>query len=173
MRDVRLRLLPEPPSQQLALQTRSIAELAWWTGAPFTPPVARLQQTLQQWDAGQLRWFACTDVARPGLYRWRESGRRVHYLVSGTSGVSVHDPAAAKWLLAPGDAGYLRYEAGARRLLVPSAMELPRIWKRICTLASGLAPLRSGRVVVYENIPLNLARAAAVRLNQPRTEGTL
>ncbi|MDX2055671.1 MAG: hypothetical protein SFV15_24930 [Polyangiaceae bacterium] len=173
LREIRLNVVPESPSQQLALQTRSIAELSWWTGAAFSPPVARIQQTLQQWNSRELRWLASADVTHRGLYRWRENGRRVHYLVVGSTGVSVLDPAAAKWLLAPGDAGYLRYDLNAHRLLVPTAMDLPRIWKRICTVASGLAPLRVGRVLVYEDIPLDLARAAAVRLNQPRTEGIL
>lgn len=173
LRDVQLRLLHESPSPQLALQTRSVAELEWWTGAAFTPPVARVQRTLQHWDSRELRWLTSADVARPGLYRWHENGRRVHYLVRETAGVSVRDPAAAKWVLAPEGTGYLRYEPRARRLLVPSAMDLPRISKRICTIASGLLPLRLGRVLAYEHISLDLARTVAVRLNQPRTEGIL
>jgi hypothetical protein len=110
-------------------------------------------------------------LGEQGLYRWRDSGRRMHYLVTSDGGFQVTDPAAAKWFVAATDAAYLQYEPAALRLLVPAAMDLPRIWKRICALASGLAPLRAGRVLIYEDIPLNLARAAAVRLNQPRTEG--
>lgn len=169
--DIGLRLYEDSPSQQLAQQTRRIVEREWWTGPGFTPPLAKIQRTLQRWDRLALCWFDTADLGAQGLYRWRDSGRRMHYLVTGDGGFQVTDPAAAKWFVAGTDAAYLQYEPAARRLRIPVAMDLPRIWKRICALASGLAPLRAGRVLIYEDVPLNLARAAAVRLNQPRTEG--
>ncbi|HVW30396.1 MAG TPA: hypothetical protein VHC69_33795 [Polyangiaceae bacterium] len=165
--------LPESPSVPMAVHTRAISDTAWWIGPEFSPPAARIAKTLRRWLPQELCWRSVADMGAQGLYQWREQGRRTHYLVSDGIRAIVRDSSAAKWFLAPRDRSYLGYEPGSRRLLVPRALELPRIWKRICTIASGLTPVRQGRLLAYEGIPLALARAAAVRLNQSRMEGLL
>ena len=173
VREAGLHVLAEPPSEQLAVHIRGIAEMEWWLGPQFSPPVARIQHTLRRWDPVALRWSSAQDVLATGLYQWREQGRRMHYLVTAGMRAAVRDPAAAKWFLLPNDSSYLAYDRALRRLLVPSAIELPRILKRVCTLASGLMPIREDSLLVYEDISLTLARLVATRLGQPRAEGIL
>jgi hypothetical protein len=159
----------------LAPHVRPLGDMSWWIGAQFSPS-PRVRRTLERWAPRKLRWADHGQVAEldgPALYRWREHGVVVHYLVSGAVRARVRDPAAAKWFLAATDRSHLVYEPRARRLLVPLAIGLPRIWRRVCTIASGLVPVREGRLLVYEDIPLDMARAMAVRLNQPRGEGLL
>jgi hypothetical protein len=173
LEEIGLRTVVQSPAATMGLHVRSVAETSWWIGAQFAP-AERVRRTLERWMPTTLRWAAVVDggpLAGPALYRWREHGMLIHYIVRGGVGARVRDPSAAKWSLAPADRAHLVYESSTRRLLVPVAIGLPRIWKRICTIASGLVPLREGRRLVYEDIPLDLARAVAIRLNQPRGPG--
>ncbi len=160
-------------SNAAALRVRRVTDLAWWVGAEFSPS-REVHRTLDRWNPFSLRWDSAGDpraLERSGLFRWKEMGLVVHYVVTGSLRARVRDPAAAKWFFAPEDRCHLVYDPSTRTLMVPLAMGLPRVWRRICTLQSGLTPIRRGRVLVYEHISIELARATALRLNQARGEG--
>jgi len=173
--DVGLRVTPASWALDVAIHVRPVTEIAWWIGSQFCAS-SRVRRTLERWVPTQFRWAAHphdAEIDGPVLYRWREHGVVTHYIVYGESRARVRDPSAAKWLLAPPDRCHLVYEPNSRRLVVPLAIGLPRIWRRICTLASGLMPVRESRMIAYDDIPIDLARAVAIRLNQPRGEGLL
>jgi hypothetical protein len=168
-----VRLLSQSPALTIAAQVFSVVEGSWWRGPEFTPS-SRVRTTLERWLPHDLRWTSpgrTGELDATGLYRWREHGMVVHYLMTESFRGRVRDPAAAKWFLAPRDRSYLSYERDNRLLAVPAAIGLPRIWRRVCGLASGIVPRRVGRVLKYDDVPLDLARAVAVRLNQSRAEG--
>ncbi|HEY4243695.1 MAG TPA: hypothetical protein VGM88_27975 [Kofleriaceae bacterium] len=173
LEDLRVRVMPESPTFALATQSKTVEDPGWWLGAEFHPS-PRVRPSLDRWDPLQLRWWHYPENAEingPALYRWREQGLVVHYLWTPTLRGRVKDPAAAKWTLAPRDRSYVLYEPHEERLWIPSAMGLPRVLRRACTLAAGLAPFRYARCLAFEGVPLALARAVAVRLNQARAEG--
>ena len=175
LQELGMRLLPASPAPVMARQIKPVSEMAWWLGPAFSPS-PRIRRILKRWDVAQLQWRGQGERGKldgPALYQWREHGVVVHYLVNGDIRARVRDPAAAKWCLAPNDRAFLAYDAAKQRLLVPLAIGLPRIWRRICTIASGLAPTREERLLAYEGIPIDLARAVAIRLNQTREKGLL
>jgi hypothetical protein len=174
LKDVNISVLDTPPFFAMALHARPVTDTSWWIGPEFSPS-ARVHTTLECWDPVQLRWrsYGNGELGGPALYRWREHGVRVHYLVASSLRARVRDPAAAKWLLAPSDRSYVAYDASARCLLIPMAMGLPRLYRRICAIASGVMPLKHGRTISFDDIPVDLARAMAVRLNQCHAEGLL
>lgn len=172
-----VQLLARPSALELAPQLRSVAEASWWTGPQFTPSL-QVQPTLEAWDPSTLCWLRTASAAQSGLrlasgqlYRWNESGRWLHLLLRAGVPNFVVDPAACKWYLAPRGTSFLLYDRSRMRLCIPSAIGLPRAHRRACVLASGLTPKRLGRTLVYEGIPLKLARMLATRLNQQKAEG--
>jgi hypothetical protein len=166
-------VLPESPALTIAPHVAPVTETKWWIGTQFTPS-SRIRATLKRWLPDQLRWVSVpegAELAPPTLYRWRQNGLPMHYIVLENSRADVMDPAAAKWFLASSERSWLVYDRKNAKLLIPAAMGLPRIWRRICSLSSGLTPTRQMRILHYEDIPLILARMLAVRLNQSRAEG--
>lgn len=166
-------LLHVPAAVTLAEHCKDVVDASWWLGAEFSPS-PRVRPTLEQWDPEMLRWFRYPEDAEldgPALYRWREQGLPIHYLWTPTVRGKVRDFAAAKWRLAPRDRSFVVYDGHEKSLWVPLAMGLPRAIRRACTLSTGLMPVRYGRALIYEGIPLSFARTVAVRLNQTRAEG--
>jgi len=168
-----INVLSEPPALTIAPHIAPVTETQWWIGTQFAPS-SRVRATLKRWLPDQLRWGSVSDEAEltpPALYRWRENGFPMHYIVLENIRAEVLDPATAKWFLASSEKSWLVYDRRNAKLLIPAALGLPRIWRRICSLSSGLTPTRQYRILHYEDIPLVLARMLAVRLNQSRAEG--
>jgi hypothetical protein len=167
-----VRVLETSPAFEIAAHTKDVGDPSWWSGQEFTP-AARVRASLERWFPEQLVWRGQPDgiTVAPALYRWRERGVRMHYFTSRNLSCSVRDFVALKWLLAPRDRSYLIFDPRSQTLSIPAAMGLPRLLRRACALASGLPPKRLGRALVYEGIPLSLARTVAVRLHQSRAEG--
>lgn len=172
----RLQMPAGTPANQLLAHLRSVAEQEWWLGPSFYPPQRAV--ALEQWVPALMRWrpvdpesLAYRDADRRLLIRWQDVGMTKIVLMAGQSSRLVKDPSAAKWLVAPGDVSFLRYQEGDQALQIPRAMGLPRPQLRASVLASGHPPRSVGLLDQYDGFSLKTARLLAVRLKQQRSPG--
>lgn len=173
LQSLRVRVLTDSPAIAIAIHSKPITDPSWWIGPEFTPS-QRVRRTLDRWDPPAMAWRKHPDervIDGPALYRWREQGVRIHYVVTPSRRGLVRDFVAAKWSLAPRNRCYLVYEVSQQRLRIPAALGLPRVLRRACTLASGTTPRREGWTLAFDCVPLALAQAVAVRLDQVKAEG--
>lgn len=112
----------------------------------------------------------------PRLYRSRQHGIPRHYLVE-SGRYAVVDPDWARWqLLASHSRQALWYDCESAELVVARGVPLPLLWDRAAALASGWAPHQRvdrrahGWVMVYRDVPVNLAGQLAVALGQTHEE---
>ncbi|MGE0025596.1 MAG: hypothetical protein AB7O78_02640 [Thermoleophilia bacterium] len=172
---------PEVLAQRLGIQyTYSVAEVL----AGVLPQLADMMATepspfrigfdKERFDPGTLFWAEAPEPEEklvPGLYRMRTYGGTEYRFLSATRHVMSCQPEPAAYeSLRYAGRKILRYEPGAKTLIVPAAVRLPSLHARAATLSSGLLPepvLVNGRTELrYENVSPGVAGAILTTLSQ-------
>jgi len=132
---------------------------------------ADLMGEIKVFSPSSARWLPASDLSEPGAYRvqrWATTDviRTDADLQDGTVArstvqLSKHAAAQEQGLL------LMAYDPRTRDLSVPLGADLPGLYGRVATLASGLAPVadRTKRRLVYTDVPPDLAAVLAHRLS--------
>lgn len=145
----------------------------WQDVATYLPALSAVVEELPVRRAhvdGQVRWFDCQtaqwvdakDLAEPGAYRMNrfttldvlltEEDLRAGTMRVGQVQLNKH--AAA---LIAGDKPLMFYDDEAMRLAVPLGADLPGLYERAVVMASGLLPVADNGLLVYFDVPPELA----------------
>jgi hypothetical protein len=121
-------------------------------------------------EATSRRWSPVENDAYPGLYRY-ERGWRKELRWKDDHGQPYHvDFALGVWceLRRLGKRSEMRWEVQSVHGLlgVPVPFPAPALHARAAAMCSGLAPMREGRLLMYRNVPKDVAEALASTLGQ-------
>lgn len=125
---------------------------------------------VEMFDAESGRWPPVEEDARPGLYRY-ERGWRKELRWKDDDGQPYHvDMALGAWceLRRLGRRSEIKWEPESVHGLlgVPVRFPAPALHARAAAMCSGLAPTREGRMLMYRNVPEDVAAAVASSLSQ-------
>ncbi len=127
---------------------------------------------IEQFDAQELHWRASSRedarAARDGLFRFRHSYQRRHFLRRRGRSYEM-DGAAAKYaLLRKRRRNVLRYDPGSKECVVPASCRPPLLVERAIVLCSGRLPVFDGSnsTLTYCSVSADVARLAARLLDQ-------
>ena len=125
---------------------------------------------IRRFDVSGARWVEAIDLRHPGAYRIAKFSTldviRTHEDVEeglmATSTVQLSKHAAAQMLTGR---PLLAYNAATTELSVPLGADLPDLYSRAVVLASGFLPEPHGRLLVYADVPPQLASQIAYLLS--------
>ncbi len=127
---------------------------------------------VEQFDPEELRWRASSReegrAARDGLFRFRLSYQRRHFLKRRGRSYEM-DGAAAKYaLLRRRRRSVLRYVSASKECVVPASCRPPLLVERALILCSGKLPgfEASNATLTYRSVSPDVARLAARLLDQ-------
>jgi hypothetical protein len=117
-------------------------------------------------DVRSARWADAVDLRRPGAYRITRFTThdvvRTHGDVdAGTMATSTVHLSKHVAALVSGARPLISYDAVTEELVVPLGADLPGLYGRTAVLASGLLPVASGALLVYREVPRELAQHLA------------
>lgn len=147
---------------------------AWEQIAAHLPTLGDLIGSLPRRSAdidGQLkvfhvptaRWVDATDMRAPGAYRIRrfstlDTIRTLEDLERGQLAVSTVQLSKHAAALITGLHPLLAYDPSTMELSVPIGADLPGLYGRAVVLSSGILPTVRGRLLVYSDVPSQLAQ---------------
>lgn len=125
---------------------------------------------VESFDVESGRWHPVENDARPGLYRYERGWRQeLRWMDNGGQPHNV-DKALGTWceLRRLGRSGEIKWyvESVHGELGVPLRFPAPALHARAAAMCSGLAPTRRGRMLMYRNVPEDVARTVARNLTQ-------
>jgi hypothetical protein len=141
------------------------AMLAERSSAPGVPDLG-----VEMFETRSGRWSPVESDSEPGLYRY-ERGWRKELRWRDDDGQPHHvDMALGAWceLRRVDRRREIRWEQESvhGNLLVPVRFPAPVLHARAAAMCSGLAPVKEGRMLMYRNVPKDVAEAVASTLGQ-------
>jgi hypothetical protein len=128
---------------------------------------------IERFEPESLIW---QDVERddlPGLYRYDTPIRAEHRLRAADGGVYAPERAVGIWsALSHWGKNRIKFDPKSvnGELIVPLQAPLPTLHARTAALCTGFAPQKRGSVLVYPNVPREVAKRIARSLDQTLTD---
>jgi hypothetical protein len=123
---------------------------------------------IQQFHVGSASWVPQVHAQSPGAYRLESFGntdviRRKDDIAQGTARIGTVHLVKHLEALTSGRP-LLAYDAEHCCLQVPLGADLPGLYGRAAVLCSGRPPEKAGRLLLYRDVPADIADMLAARL---------